>query len=1269
MKRKLFNAALFAAVLVAAPVSTFVSCADYDSDIENLQNQNNDLEALVLQKEEVLNGKIAALEAQNKELEAAYKAADEALKQALADNKTEILAEIATCKAECKAAIDNLQTQIDALKKSLGELQEKHDKDVKTLLEADKVLQQNIDAANTAIKELETRLDARIKALETLTATHTTEIENLKKALEAVKEDIEKVRKEFAAADEALKKELQGKIDELWKQVNANKTAIENEVTARENAIKELTAVVNANKKACDDAVAELQKKDGELAKAIDDLTKDFNTYKDLNDKEVQALKDRMAAVEGQVSVNTKAILDLAARVADLYNGLDQLEAALEAAKAAQELVDAAQNARIDQLFAEKADLTYVNEQVNILTNSINKVADDLAVLTARVNTNEGDIRTLKSQLSALQQEVTDAKKKYDEEIAALKSKYATLDGKIDQVKLELQRNIDAVEEAYKAADVKIWEKLGKLDEAIADLNKLVEKYAKELSAEVKGFVLLPDSYYEGIQAIEGNVFAFHEWNVAIAMKPVQKIKGEEILHCPEVVANYHVNPSTATLSEDTQYYSYTVEDRTNRGNNTELEPVIKEVAQDGGLLSVTMSLTDPKANKTDEFPGDFYSDVTVMALQYKNPAAKAENPVVTSDYAVLYLNKLLEVNLLDKDGKCHIPDLFHHKWVEIVWGVPVERICPPKVVEVKYDETQDILDLITTQFGQKEPSTTLPEGFSYRYTVVGSGDEDGNNGGGVGYFNATDIADGIVNPQLPNGEQATVACIGKNIIVRVDVMLGDKVAEVGFFQFYIVGDAIVETADAVTTTADYDINCDETATALQATLSAENVWKKVVKETGLSEKDAMEDYSFCVEANSEALAQYTKNEEGKYVPGKGIGTVELNENGTLTWTILYNELPSTPKFPLTTYVLVRSNKQVYNKESYNEFYFPLTWEPNDVEIWGETTGGVETVTWEYDKISNQWQKNGDEYEIRLYPDLNTQGLTPYTYKLSRAIYNTTVTLDNAGRYTNGAQFKLENGHYVFVDNPNVAARKITGISGTVYTLKVSDDGSKLLATAATVATRATNDAEYEGEIVATITPDGEINLENNAFTRDMINNYERTQLALGQTLAAHVSYEVETCAGAVKVVKGDFDVRFIKPLTVTAKEIEVQDADGINGVVTIDLGKNLECFNGYSFFDHPEYYKNFNVRISSDPDEWTTNYNGGNIEETYLGTYKDIYNNFGCKAENDGRLIITYTNNTAVVNDYKVRVPFKLSHNWLDEHKYYVTIVVKHTAGNSNRK
>ena len=1102
------------------------------------------------------------------------------------------------------------------------------------------MLQQNIDAANTAIKDLETRLDARIKALETLTATHTTEIENLKKTLEAVKEDIEKVRKEFAAADEALEKKLQGKIDELWKQVNANKTAIENEVTARETAIRELTEVVNANKAACDKAVKELEKKDSELAGLIQTLTNDFNAYKELNNAEVQALKDRMAAVEGQVSVNTKAILDLAARVADLYNGLDQLEAALEAAQAAQEVVDLAQDNRINQLFAEKADKSELTTAVNTLTAEIEKVAGDLANLTARVKTNEDNIATLTSDLRTLRSDFEEAKRKYNEEIYNLKLKDIALGNKISEV-----------ETAYKAADEKIWEKLGKLDEAIDDLNKLVEKYAKELSAEVKGFVLLPDNYYEGIQAIEGDVYAFHEWDVTNAMKPVQNCKGGEktlTLHCPEVVANYHVNPTTATLSEDIQYYAYTVEDRTNRGNNTELQPVIKKVAQDEGLLTVTMSLTDPKANKTPEvYILQNETPVTVMALQYTNPAAKAENPVVTSDYAVLYLEKLKEVRLLDRMSNLDIPDLFSHKVQEP--GIP-EVLLPlagPMKKHVNYAKTFDIEQNIRTQFGDKDASTTLPEGFNYRYTVV-SGD--------VNYFNAEKAAEGVIAPQMPGGKDATVACIGKNIVVRVDVMLGEKVAEVGFFKFYIVGDAVVETADAVTTTADYDINCDETAYALNATLSADNVWSKVVEVTGLSEEDAKKDYDFVASdvATSGELAQFAKKAENEYETGK-IGTVVLNENKTLTWTIKYQELPSTLKFPLTTYVLVRSKTKLYEAESYNEFYLPLTWNPADVEVWGGEDG-VETVTWTYEKYSNQWQ-NG---EIRLYPDLASQGLTPYTYSLSNAIDSESieVTLDNATDYTNSDDFALENGHYVFVDNPVEAARTITGVSGKVYNLKVNADGSKLEATEATTNVTMT---------VATITPVGVINLENNSFTKDMVNKYEKNQLELGQTLAAHVSYEVETCAGDVKVATGDFDVRFIKPLTVTADPIEIQDADGNGGVIYIDLGQNLECFNGFNFVQHPEYYSKFNVNITSKQEEWTTNYNGKDIETEPLSNFS-VYQNFGYDEEN-GRFLITYTNNVAVVTGYTVRVPFTLRHNWLEEEKYYVDIVVKKTAGNSNRK
>ncbi len=1279
MKRKLFNAALFAAVLVAAPVSTFVSCADYDSDIENLQNQKNDLEALLLQKEQVLNDKIATLEAENDALEAAYKAADAALTQALADNKTELLGEIATCKAECEAAMDNLKTLIGGLRTDLDALKKQHDKDVETLLAADKELSNAIAAANTAIENLETRLNARIEALETLTSTHTTEIANLKSTLEDVVKDIKKVREEFAAADAALDKKFQGKIDDLWKQVNDNKDAIEKEVTARENAIKELTKVVNDNKKACDDAVKELQDKDAELAGLIQTLTNDFNAYKDFNDAEVKDLKNRMDAVEGQVSVNTKAILDLAARVVDLCSGLDQLKASLEAAKAAQALVDEAQNLAIQNLIDTKANKSELTEQVNLLKDLINTNTEALNKLTERVTKNEEDIDVLYQDLGDLRTEFEEAKMQIKTEIYNLKLADNEIRASISELTEQLKNEIARVETDYKAADDAI---LATLEESIKNLNKtltdLIEQYAKELSAEVKGFVLVPDNYYEGIQAIEGDVYKYHPWNVdGTKAFPIKK---DFVEFCPEVVANYNVNPSTATLSEDTQYYSYTVEDRVNRGNNKELLPVIKEVKQDGGLLTVHMSITDPTKNQTpSNLAEQAFSNnkVTVMALQYENPAAKDSAQVVTSDYAVLYLEELCGVNLLYSYGRTDVADFYYHTEKR-----PPHNFVQPKLTEVKYYETQNIEELIITKFGLKDPSTTLPEGFYYSYTAVE---------GATTNFNADDLAKGVINPQLRldnegNEVEATIACIGKKIRVRVDVMNGDNVAEVGYLDFVIVGDAVVEEANKVETTEDYNVTClDYTSQpALSVTLSAENVWKKIAEVTNVTDEENKKEYNFVLIPSSNygaELQQYSKKEDKKFEESTGYGNVVLNEDSTLTWTITYGQLNGKLP-PLTTYVLVRS-KEVYATDNYNEFYLPLTWNPSDIEKWGgQAKDGVETAKWSYTKVKNAWQTRPDgEEEIRLYADLSVEGNTPFTFQLSNALYNSKVELHNKDKFTNYESIKpvlededenTEKTGFIFIDLPT-EYQTMTGVSETKYTLKVSEDGKQLLAFAEgkEVATRATS-TTTNGEVIATITREGEINLQNTEATQDLLNKYEKTQLNLGQTLAARVSYAVTSCAGKVEVTEGDFYVRFIKP--VTKGETTITFADATSGTYYADLATTLVCFNGDTLDklnNGKSYFDLFAGHISVDPlSTWTTNYDGHTDFDATLSEYGQLMQCFGYDPETHE---VSYNNAGNVVGDFSVHVPVNFSYTWGDKTKtvikYVVTINVTRTQGNSNRK
>lgn len=1242
MKRKLFNAALFAAVLVAAPVGTFVSCADYDSDIENLNGQINDLETLVEQKEQALQTKITALEEKDAALEAAYKAADEALKKSIEDLDVKLSAEIAECKAECAAAREQLQKQIDETKADLAKLNEKHDKDVADLLEADKVLQQNIDKVNNLVSDLNTRFDN----LEKRVAANEEGIKNLQTELEKVNAELAKVREEFAAADAALKNELQGKIDELWAQVNANKTAIENEVAAREQAVKDLKDVVDANKAACDAAVSELKNKDAELAGKIETLTNDFNAYKDLTNEEITDLKKRMDAVESQVSTNTAAILSLAGRVADLYNGLDTLEAALEAAIEAQEAVDAAQDLRLVQL---EGDVSEIQGTLGELSGVIKQINVAINRLTGRVEANENDIASIKQDIAGIKKQID----LIQSDIRTLYQEVGRLDGKIEDVIT-----------AYQQADLELHKIIQReLEELNSALTSMIEQYAKELSAEVKGFVLLPDNYYEGIQAIEGDVYKYATWN--IGADGYATLNKDKVEYCPEVVANYHVNPSTAVLSTDVQYYNYNVEDRINRGNNNALVPVIKSVEQvktakagqdKNNMLTVHMSITDPTANKTNEVHIDMNSPVTVMALQYNNPAAKAEDPVVTSDYAVLYLQSLNGVNLLDEDNK-NVPDLHTHKSLGI-FG----KVLPAKDVYVNYKETWTIEEHIKTQFGSKAASTTLPEGFVYKYTYV-EGDQD--------YFQAEQLTNGVVDPQLYNGEEATVACIGKHIIVRVDVVntnRNDEVAEVGFFNFWIVGEAVVAEAESAVATEDYNISCEPTALALSTELSSENVWNKIVEVTGLTLDEVKAEYTYVfADEQTKELAQYKNPRQPRETYEKTkVGTVVLTEEGNLLWTITYEQLEQIGTReevpPVATSILVRSADLFKGDGTYNEFYLPLEWNPAHTEVWGADNDGVETVYWEYNRVSNQWQTTPSRgAELRLYADLTKSGNAPFIYDIpAKAMTDMETRLVHYDNFKNAEDFELTNGRFIFVEHPDEAARTAVGVSGMEYTLTVSGTGNQLVAT----------DKNGEKKPVANITNEGVVSLENNEFTKDMLNKYEKNELNYGQTLAAHVSYEVKTCAGEVKVVSGDFDVRFIKPVTLKTDDINISDSDGEGGKVTIDFTSQLVAFNGYTFNQHPEYYDVFalKLKINVDPEEWHTNYNGADIATATLGDYPSIAGAFAVEENENRGNYITYVNNTSVINAFTVRVPVTVSYVWGDVEEY-INVIVGRTTGNSNKR
>lgn len=119
MKRKFISALLFGA-LCLTPASVFVSCSDYDADIENLQQQitanATSLDELVKEKFSNVELEIESLKSAKEALEAAYKEADEETKKA-SIAAAQALVEAAT--ADLNAALEAAGERIDGQEKRL----------------------------------------------------------------------------------------------------------------------------------------------------------------------------------------------------------------------------------------------------------------------------------------------------------------------------------------------------------------------------------------------------------------------------------------------------------------------------------------------------------------------------------------------------------------------------------------------------------------------------------------------------------------------------------------------------------------------------------------------------------------------------------------------------------------------------------------------------------------------------------------------------------------------------------------------------------------------------------------------------------------------------------------------------------------------------------------------------------------------------------------------------------------------------------------------
>lgn len=388
MKRKFISAMLFGALLIA-PATTFVGCADYDDDIENLQGQitNNATTLDQLTKEKIKN-----VETEIESLKAANKQLQEALDKAKSEGSDADAATLAAAQKLVEDAQAQLQAALDAVNG-------------------------DITGINGKISDLDARLlaqDGRLKSVESLLAADgkltlaindaqalAEKAYNLAEQTAATAEANKQAIKDAAENLKSIKESLEGQINTLGEKVNDLSKEL-----AKQNA--DITAQINSLKSQLDDANKGIS--------ANGDKIKE-------NKQKIDEIVNQLTDLQKQIAANMLAVETLESnylsKVNDIVKEQGGLKTSIEGLKKANEAIEGRLNSAesrldtIDELIKSLASSSDVTKKIQELREEFEKKIgklneegqdDTVASLIAGINTN---ITTINGNIERIDGEIT----------------------------------------------------------------------------------------------------------------------------------------------------------------------------------------------------------------------------------------------------------------------------------------------------------------------------------------------------------------------------------------------------------------------------------------------------------------------------------------------------------------------------------------------------------------------------------------------------------------------------------------------------------------------------------------------------------------------------------------------------------------------------------------------------------------------------------------------------------------------------------------------
>lgn len=390
MKRKFISAMLFGALLIA-PATTFVGCADYDDDIENLQGQitNNatTLEQLTKEKIQNVETEIESLKAANKQLQ-------EALDKAKSEGTDADAATLAAAQKLVEDAQAQLQAALDAVNG-------------------------DITGINGNISSLDARLlaqDGRLKSVESLLAADGKLTLAINDA-QALAEKAYNLAEQTAATAEANKQAIKDAADNL----KSIKESLEGQINTLSDKVNDLSKKL-ADQNA--DITAQINSLKSQLNDANEGISANGDKIK-ANKQKIDEIVGQLTELQNQINANKSKVETLESnylsKVNELVAGQNGLKTSIEGLKSANETINQrleSAEGRLDTIedliasLAKSSDVTssidQLRQEIEATIGKLNEEGKDdtVASLIAGINTSitsiQGDIERIDGEITKI---------------------------------------------------------------------------------------------------------------------------------------------------------------------------------------------------------------------------------------------------------------------------------------------------------------------------------------------------------------------------------------------------------------------------------------------------------------------------------------------------------------------------------------------------------------------------------------------------------------------------------------------------------------------------------------------------------------------------------------------------------------------------------------------------------------------------------------------------------------------------------------------------